>query len=268
MNVRTIWANFVAIYRKELQGYFATSLNYVIAGVYWFVAGVFYIILFNAVQANVAAQDLQGQAGLGAPPVDVPAVILENYLGVLGSLSLFVLPLLSMNLFAQERQQGTLELLATSPITTTMVAIGKLAGVLTFFITLLLPIVFYESLTLLQSEPPFSFGLILLGHGALVLLAAAILSLGLFISATTESTLLAAVGTFGLILLLWILQAIADRTGGWLANILRHFSLLQNYTSLIQGSVSSTSIVVFLSYVVLGLFLTVQWVDGLRFQRA
>jgi len=266
--MRLLWANFVAIYRKELQGYFATSLNYVIAAVYWFMAGVFYIILFNAVQANVAAQDLQGQAGLGAPPVDVPAVILENYLGVLGSLSLFILPLLSMNLFAQERQQGTLELLATSPITTTMVTVGKLAGVLTFFITLLVPVMFYESLTLLQSEPPFSFWLILLGHGALVLLAAAILSLGLFISATTESTLLAAVGTFALILLLWILQAVADRLSGVPAAIFRHLSLLQNYTSLIQGSVSTTNIILFLSYGILGVFLTVQWVDGLRFQRS
>ncbi|MEN9218567.1 MAG: ABC transporter permease subunit [Gloeomargarita sp. DG_2_bins_126] len=266
--MRLLWANLVAIYRKELQGYFATSLNYVIAAVYWFVAGLFYIILFNAVQANVAAQDLQGQAGLGAPPVDVPAVILENYLGVLGSLSLFILPLLSMNLFAQERQQGTLELLATSPITTTMVAVGKLLGVLTFFITLLLPVLFYESLTLLQAEPPFSFGLILLGHGALVLLAAAILSLGLFISATTESTLLAAVGTFALILLLWILQAVADRLSGFPAAVFRHLSLLQNYTSLIQGAVSTTNVVLFASYVILGVFLTVQWVDGLRFQRS
>lgn len=266
--MRLLWANLVAIYRKELQGYFATSLNYIIAAVYWFMAGVFYIILFNAVQANVAAQDLQGQAGLGAPPVDVPAVILENYLGVLGSLSLFILPLLSMNLFAQERQQGTLELLATSPITTTMVSVGKLLGVLTFFITLLLPVMLYESVTLLQSEPAFSFGLILWGHGALVLLAAAILSLGLFISATTESTLLAAVGTFALILLLWILQAVADRLSGVLAGIFRHLSLLQNYTSLIQGSVSTTNVVLFASYVILGVFLTVQWVDGLRFQRS
>jgi len=181
---------------------------------------------------------------------------------------LFILPLLSMNLFAQERQQGTLELLATSPITTTMVTVGKLAGVLTFFITLLVPVMFYESLTLLQSEPPFSFWLILLGHGALVLLAAAILSLGLFISATIESTLLAAVGTFALILLLWILQAVADRLSGVPAAIFRHLSLLQNYTSLIQGSVSTTNIILFLSYGILGVFLTVQWVDGLRFQRS
>jgi ABC-2 type transport system permease protein len=266
--MRAAWANFAAIYRKELQGYFATSLNYVIAAVYWFMAGVFYIILFNAVQTNVAAQDMQGQAGLSAPPVDVPAVILENYLGVLASLSLFILPLLSMNVFAQERQQGTLELLATSPITTTMVTVGKLAGVLTFFVTLLLPVMFYESLTLLQAEPPFSLGLILLGHGALVLLAAAILSLGLFVSATTESTLLAAVGTFALILLLWILQAVADRVSGVPAAIFRHLSLLQNYTNLIQGSVSTASLVLFASYVILGVFLTVQWVDGLRFQRS
>jgi ABC-2 type transport system permease protein len=149
-----------------------------------------------------------------------------------------------------------------------MVTVGKLAGVLTFFVTLLLPVMFYESLTLLQAEPPFSLGLILLGHGALVLLAAAILSLGLFVSATTESTLLAAVGTFALILLLWILQAVADRVSGVPAAIFRHLSLLQNYTNLIQGSVSTASLVLFASYVILGVFLTVQWVDGLRFQRS
>jgi ABC-2 type transport system permease protein len=266
--MRVAWANFVAIYRKELQGYFATSLNYVIAAVYWFMAGVFYIILFNAVQTNVAAQDMQGQAGFECAPGRCSGSHFGELSGVLASLSLFILPLLSMNVFAQERQQGTLELLATSPITTTMVTVGKLAGVLTFFVTLLLPVMFYESLTLLQAEPPFSLGLILLGHGALVLLAAAILSLGLFVSATTESTLLAAVGTFALILLLWILQAVADRVSGVPAAIFRHLSLLQNYTNLIQGSVSTASLVLFASYVILGVFLTVQWVDGLRFQRS
>lgn len=262
-----LWANFVAIYRRELQSYFASPLSFGIAGVYWFLSGLFYILILGRIVNAVAQQDSQGQLGVTLPAVDVPAVILENYLGVLGTLSLFILPFLSMGLFAQERQQGTLELLATSPVTTTVVALGKLAAVVTFFFTLTLPPLVYELATLLTSQPPFSWGVILIGHAGLILLAAAILALGLFLSALTESNLLSAISTFGLMLVLWILQAIADPIQGPAGQVLRHLSLLQHFSQLAQGLVSLSSVVLFLSYILLGLFLTVQYVDGLRFQR-
>jgi ABC-2 type transport system permease protein len=176
--------------------------------------------------------------------------------------------MLSMGLYAEERKRGTLELLATSPITNWAVALGKLLGVVTFFLTMLLPLLVYETIALSSSNPPINPTVLLLGHGGLLLMAAAVLSLGMFISSLTDSTILAAILTFALILFLWVVDLVATSIGGGLGAALSHLSLVKNYTNLVQGILEPSSIVVFATYIVLGLFLTAQSIEAFRFQRS
>jgi ABC-2 type transport system permease protein len=270
--MRVIMGNILAIYRKELQSYFVSPLAYVIAGVFWLLAGFFFVSILlgpEGIIQQAALTDLQSaQLGIQAPPIDVPYQFLRFFLGVLGSLSLFILPVLSMGLYAEERKRGTLELLATSPITNWAVALGKLLGVLTFFITLLLPLLVYEAIALSATNPPLNLAIVLVGHVGLILLAGAILSLGMFISSLTDSTILAAVFTFGLVLFLWIFDLVARSVGGTVGDALSHLSLLKHYNTLTQGILDSSSILLFLSYIILGLFLTAQSIDAFRFQRS
>jgi ABC-2 type transport system permease protein len=107
----------------------------------------------------------------------------------------------------------------------------------------------------------------LLGHLALILLAAAILSLGMFISSLTDSTILAAVLTFAVILLLLFVDLIAKNISGPIGQALGYLSLLKHYNNLIQGIFDTSSIILFGSYIILGIFLTAQSIDALRFQR-
>jgi len=102
----------------------------------------------------------------------------------------------------------------------------------------------------------------------LILLAAAVLSLGMFISSLTDSTILAAIFTFALVLSLWIIDVAAKSLGGVFGDALLHLSLLKHYTNLIQGIVDTSSLVLFASYILLGVFLTAQSIDALRFQRS
>lgn len=267
-----ILGNVVAIYRRELQSYFASPLAYTVAGIFWLLAGFFFFsILFSSegLIAQSAAIDLQSQQmGIPAPPVDVPFRFLQFFLGALGSLVLFILPILSMGLYAEERKRGTLELLATSPITNWAVALGKLLGVLTFFATMVLPLLVYEAIALSSANPPLSLPVLLLGHLGLILLAAAILSLGMFISSLTDSTILAAVFTFALILFLWVIDLIAKGIGGPVGDAIGYLSLLKHYSNLTQGILDSSSLILFASYILLGIFLTAQSVDAFRFQRS
>jgi ABC-2 type transport system permease protein len=270
--MRVILSNIVAIYRRELQSYFVSPLAYVVAGVFWLLSGFFFVSLLlgpeGLIQQAALADYQAAQLGMPAPPVDVPTKFLEFFLGVLGSLSLFILPTLSMGLYAEERKRGTLELLATSPMTNWSVAVGKLLAVVTFFVTLVLPLLAYEAIALSATKPPVSWAVVLLGHLGLILLGAAILSLGMFISSLTDSTILAAVFTFALILGLWLMDLIARGVGGWLGNGLAHLSLLKHYGSLSQGILDSSSLVLFASYIVLGVFLTAQAIEAFRFQRS
>lgn len=263
-----ILANIVAIFRKELQGYFASPLAYVVAAIYWLLSGFFFVAILlgpEGIIQQVAAQD---QLGVPTPPVDIAYEFLRIFLSVISSLALFVLPILSMGLYAEERKRGTLELLATSPITNWAVAVGKLLGVLTFFTTMLLPLMVYQAIALSAAEPPVQPTVPLVGHLGLILLAAAILSLGMFISSLTESTILSAILTFGLILFLWVIDLVAKSIGGTVGEALSHLSLLENYNNLVRGVLDTSSLILFASYIILGVFLTAQSIETLRFQRS
>ncbi|HEY9634400.1 MAG TPA: ABC transporter permease [Coleofasciculaceae cyanobacterium] len=263
-----IISNIAAIFRKELQGYFASPLAYVVAGIFWLLSGFFFVTVLLGPEGIIQQVALRDQQGVPAPPIDVAYEFLRFFLGVMGSLALFVLPILSMGLYAEERKRGTLELLATSPMTNWSVAVGKLLGVLTFFTVMVLPLLVYESIALSAANPPVQLAVPFLAHAGLILLAASILSLGMFLSSLTDSSILAAILTFALILFLWVIDLIAKSIGGPVGEALGHLSLLANYNNLVQGILDTSSLILFASYIILGIFLTAQSIDALRFQRS
>ncbi|MDB9453645.1 ABC transporter permease [Dolichospermum circinale] len=261
-------ANIIAIYRRELQSYFVSPLAYGIASAFWFLAGLFFVMILlgpDGILVTVSAYDLQGQQF--APKIDVPYEFSRAFLDRMGWLMLFILPILSMGLYAEERKRGTLELLATSPVTNWAVAVGKLLGVLTFLLTMILPLMGFEAIALSNSTPPISPTIPLLGHLGLLLLAAAILSLGMFISSLTDSTILSAVLTFAIVILLLFVDLIAKTIPGPIGEAVSHLSLLKHYNTLIQGIFDTSGLILFASYIILGIFLTAQSIDALRFQR-
>ena len=262
-----IVSNIVAIAQKELREYFASPLSHIILAIFWLISGICFVELLLGEQGVIKQVAISEQSGIPIGSVDVPYVFLNLFFAYMGFLALFILPILSMGLYSEERKRGTLELLATSPITNWVVAVGKLLGVVIFFMMAILPSLLYEAIAFNSAKPPISIWFSLLAHLGLILLAAAILSWGMFISSLTNSTIFAAVMTFALILLLWIIDLIAKNLGGWLGKGLQHISLLEGYNNLIQGVVELSDIVLFLSYIFLGLFLTAQSIELFRFNR-
>jgi ABC-2 type transport system permease protein len=264
----TIFASIIAIYRKELSGYFVSPLAMAIAGLFWLIAGFFFATILLSETGILAQAANRAQLGITDPPLDVPYQFLQFFLGTISSLSLFILPMLSMGLYAEERKLGTLELLATSPITNWAVATGKLLGVVTFYTVAIAPLLLYEAIAFSGSEPPMPATLPLMGHLALILLAASVLSLGMFVSSLTDSTILAAVLTFALVLFLWVTSAIGQTIQGPIGEAISHLSLLEHYNQLTQGVFDTGSIILFLTYIFLGIFLTAQSIEALRYQRS
>jgi ABC-2 type transport system permease protein len=259
-----IWTNLLAIYRRELQGYFTTPWAYVIAGIFWLVSG----FLFATLYYSLAGQGLEYGANPNAPAIDYAYELVRIFLRVLGQVAVFILPILSMGLYSEERKRGTLELLATSPVTNWAVAVAKLGAVVTLFLSMLLPVMAYQVFSLQGVEPVVGFLPIAWSYFGLLLMAASILSLGMFISSLTENTIIAAIGTFGLVLLLSLIDAIAANTTGIVADVLNHISLLKHYETLVQGIFDSSTLIAFASYIFLGIFLTAQSIEAFRFQRS
>jgi ABC-2 type transport system permease protein len=112
-----------------------------------------------------------------------------------------------------------------------------------------------------------NFQVPILAHLGLILLAASVLSLGMFISSLTNSSLIAAILTFALVTFLWIIDIIGNKAGGIIGKIFENISLLKNYNDMIAGVFNTSGVVVFFSYIFLGIFLTAQSIQSLRFQR-
>jgi ABC-2 type transport system permease protein len=259
-----IIANLIAIFRKELQSYFSSPLAYIITAIFWLVAGIFMnLVLYNII-VDVAQQE---QSGITISR-DLAYEFLNGFLGVIISLLLVLLPALSMGLYAEERKRGTLELLATSPINNWVVAVGKLLGVVAFFSVMMAPFWIYQIVLFGATSPLMPIQLVLLANAGVIVLATAILSLGMFISSLTESSILAYILAFLLALFLWIVDVISQRVGGVFGEILSYLSLFDHYNNFTAGIVDSSSIVIFASYIFLGIFMTAQSIDALRLQRA
>ena len=259
--------NVIAIAQKELRNYFVSPFAYSIAAVFWFFSGFFLVEILLGQQGIIQQLAFQEQAGIDIGNVDVATEFLNSYLAILGTLSLLIIPVLSMGLYTEERKLGTIELLATSPLSNWVVALGKLIAVSLFFIFLLIPSLLIEIIVFCAAQPAMPALLPLVAHLGLVMVAVAMLSIGMFISSLTSSNILAAILTFSAIFFLWIIDSVASSINKSIGEIIGYFSLLESYNNLVLGIVNVGDITLFISYVFLGLFLTAQSVEYYRLNR-
>ena len=175
----------LAIYKKELRSYFTSMIGYVFIAVFLIVVGIFFVI-----------QNLL----YSAPMV-------ESTLSSITSLIVFLVPLLTMRLMAEENKQKTDQLLYTSPITAADIVLGKFFAVMTVYSTVILVICFFPLILSLYGTVPMASGYSAIFGFAL--LGGAYLAIGLFISALTESQVVAAVITYIVFILTLLIKGIA-----------------------------------------------------------
>jgi ABC-2 type transport system permease protein len=263
--VRSLWA----IYRREMQHYFVSPIAYVVGGVFLGVAGFF----FNGILTFMLREAMQmgfqaAQMGGAAPPLNVPGMVVQNFFAVLGSLTLFLVPMLTMGVYAEEKKRGTIELLMTSPIHDWAIVLGTFFATLTVYAMLLVPTLAYQTFLFHYSDPAPSWKILLAGYAGVLLLAGALISLGEFLSSLTENQIVAAVLTFGVFLILWVLDLGAQSTSGGVGDLLKQLSLVRRYNDFTLGVMDMASMIYFASFAAFMVFLTLRSLDSMRWRRA
>ncbi len=257
-----------AIYRREMYHYFVSPLAYVVIGVFLGLSGYFFNLILVAVIQLALREGFQAaQFGVSAN-IDVPSLVLRNFFQLLGTISLFIIPALTMGVYAEEKKRGTIELLFTSPISEMQIVLGKFFATLSLFILLLVPTFCYQVFLLHYSEPVASWRIVLAGYIGVLLLGSVLIGLGSFISSLTENQIVAAVVSFGLFLVLWVLGVGARGSGGPFREALRQVSMLRRYIDFTMGVVDTASLVFFVSLAVFTIFLTHRSLDSMRWRRA
>ena len=259
--------NILAIYRREMGSYFVSPIAYIVVGVFLVICGYFYYSIVGFI-IRMSLQAQMQAARMGAPPeMDMPALVLRDFFGSTAQIVLFLIPMLTMGVYAEERKRGTMELLLTSPITEFQIVIGKFLAALSLFACMLAPTLLYQIVVAFYSEPGLPWRLVWSGYLGLLLLGAALVAIGAFISSLTESQIIAAVVTFALFILLLVLN-IAGQGTGTMGDLLQYLSILRHFEDFSHGVIDTSSVIFYLSLAGLGLFLTLRTLDSMRWRRA
>ena len=251
-------SNILTIAGKELRAYFASPIAWVTVGLFALLVGGFYItILFAFIQQSMQMEQF---AAMGqSQPINVNQYMIRPLLLNVSVIALFVLPMITMRTYSEEKRSGTIELLLTSPLTDFQIIMGKFLGALTLYIVMLLVTLVHVAVLFRYGQPEWQS--IASGYLGLLLMGGTFISVGLFLSSTTKNQIVAGMLTFGVLLLLWIVSWFSDSAPPTVAAVLRYLSITEHFDDFAKGIIDTTHLVYYLSFIAFGLFLTVRSVD-------
>jgi len=228
-----------AVYIKELRAYFTSMIGYIYLSVFLLISGYIF-----------TTGNLMSQNG------DIKA-----YFSSIFSVVIFLVPILTMRLFSEERRMRTLQLLFTMPVSIGGIVLGKFLATLSVFclglaVTLVYPLI----LAWLGSLE----GMVVLGnYFGMILLVSACIAIGLFISALTENQIIAAVLSYSVLLALWLLDSVGvDIVKGMPGKFVSYLSLNSHYREFTYGIFNPAGMVYFLTMTALFLVFSIMVVDG------
>ncbi|MCC7032499.1 MAG: ABC transporter permease subunit [Acidobacteria bacterium] len=252
--------NILAIAGKELRGYFASPIGYVLVGFYALLFGWFFYTLV----AFFERQSMQMAMGGPGGSMNLNQMLVAPLLMNATVIMLLVFPLITMRTYAEEKRSGTIELLLTSPLTDWQIILGKFLGALALYAVML-------GVTLVHMAILFAFGNpewkpIATGYLGLLLMGGSFLSLGLFISSLTRNQIVAGMITFSVFLLLWVVNWVSTFVGPTLQTVLNYLSITEHFDDFAKGIIDTKHVVYYLSFIAMGLFLTMKSVDSERWR--
>lgn len=235
----------IAVLRKELVSYFSSLLAYVVIATFLAVSGFLFY-------SNLSFFLLSGG-------FDLSRGLWQYQFQDMRLLLLVVVPLLTMRSFAEERRLGTLELLWTYPLRDVEIVLGKFAAAIVV-LGIMLAGTLVHALLLLPSGADIAFAPMLAGYLGILLLGAAFVSVGILISSLTDSQALAAMVTFSVLFLLWMMTWNEAAVGAPVLWILKELSLFDRFYTFARGGIDTSDVVflllmsaVFLAWTVMAL---------------
>jgi ABC-2 type transport system permease protein len=245
---------------KELRSYFVSPVAYLLLTMFAVIFGFFF---WNSVGYFVYL-GIEAQLRDEATPMNINEQIIRPLLANLSVVGLFFIPIITMRLFAEEKRTGTIELLVTSPVRDGEIILGKwLSAVLLYFFMMV-----FSGLSLIYL---FRYGNpdwkpLVIGYLGLLLQAGALLAVGTFISTLTRNQIIAGAATFGVCLLLWVLEWVSGFEQATWARVLAYFSVINHFESFSKGLIDSKDVVFYLSMTLLALFFTARSMESMRWR--
>ena len=251
--------NIAAIAQREVNAYFASPIAYVLIG--------FFALLFGWFFYVPLAFFIQQSSQMGMNPtqaLNINQMLVGPTLMNTTVIMLFLFPLITMRTYAEEKRSGTIELLLTSPITDVQIILGKFLGAMLLYAAMLAVTTIHMAVLFIFGDPEWKP--IVTGYLGLLMMGGCFLSLGLFISSLTKNQIVAAMATFAVFLMLWVINWIGTFVGPTTQAVLSHLSLTEHFDDFAKGIIDTKHVIYYLSFMAFGLFLTAKSVDSERWR--
>ena len=258
--MRNVW--IIAL--KELNGYFRSPIAYIVLGAFALAFGYFFYFQYLGpfVEANLSAAQYAQMTGQMFP-LNVNEMVIRPLMFLIGIIGLFLVPMITMRLFAEEKKTGTIELLMTSPLTDLQLILGKFLGALMLYISLLLLTLPYMLILFRYGTPDWRP--LLTGYMGLLLLGGSYLSLGMFLSTLTRNQFVAAVLTFLPLLVLWVVGG-NEYSSSTASQVASYLSIVGHMGNFAKGVIDLKDTVYYLTVIALGVFLTARSLESVRWR--
>ena len=251
--------NTFTICNKELQSYFRSPIAYTVIALWALIGGFFFYFGLSFFVQRSMESAMTGQAF----PMDINEWIVRPLLSNVNVVALFLIPMITMRLFAEEKRSGTIELLMTSPVRDWEIILGKWLGALMLYLCVLAASGLNVALLFAFGKPDWKP--ILIGYLGLILQGGTLLAIGTFISTTTKNQIVAGGATFFACLLLWLLSWTAyDNSGS--GQIMSYLSIVTHFEGFAKGVLDSKDLIFYLSMIFFALFLTSRSMESVRWR--
>lgn len=254
--------NVLVICRKELQSYFASPIAYILLTLFGVIFGYFFwVVLGSFINYSIEAQ-MSGQSF----PMNLNEQIIRPLLQNVSVIGLFFIPMITMRLFAEEKRTGTIELLATSPVRDVEIILGKWLASLALYACLLLFTAINFAFLFKYGQPDWKP--LAIAYLGLLLQAGGLLAIGTFISTLTKNQIVAGAVTFGVLILLWVLDWVSGsgyESSTW-AHVLSYMSVVTHFESFVKGVIDTKDAIFYATVIFLGLFFTARSMESLRWR--
>jgi len=248
------------ICNKEFKSYFSSPIAYLLMAFFGLIFGYgIYTATVQTLQMSLQAQ-MQG----GMQPTNLNEEIIRPLLGFASTIALFLIPMITMRLIAEEKKTGTIELLLTSPVKDIQIILGKWTAAMLLYLCIL-------GMSALDIGMLFAWGKpdwrpVLVAYLGLILQGGCLLAIGEFISTLTKNQIIAGGVTFFVCLLLWVLSWSTAFDSGNMSQVINYLSIVTHFENFAKGVLDGKDIVFYLSMIFFSLFITSRSMESLRWR--
>jgi len=256
------FGKFMALYKKELKIFFSQPVAYALMVIFMAISGYF----FAAIAGSYAEYSLRSMNSYQRSMMDINVIdgVFRPFYFNMAFVLLLLTPLLTMRMFAEEKREGTSELLFTLPVNDLSLFGAKFLSVLTVF--MIMAAGSLSSFIIFRTAAGFELLPVLSGAFGLLLLASAFISVGMFVSSLTENQIVAAAVSFTVLLFFWIIDWLSGTLGPAAGKVLSSLSVIRHFDGFSKGVIDTGDIAYYAVFIFIFCFLTLRSLESKKWR--